>query len=83
MNLGVDILGWIGSVLLITAYILISRNKITAQDATYQWLNLIGSFLLIINTGFYGAYPSTAVNIVWVFIGIYFLRNIFLKKKPN
>ncbi|MGC6422482.1 MAG: CBU_0592 family membrane protein [Flavobacteriaceae bacterium] len=73
----VDSLGWIGSFLLIFAYIRVSQKRLDPQAKTYQSLNLIGSVLLIINTFYYGAFPSTAVNIIWVGIGLFYL----LKKK--
>ncbi|MEM6805739.1 MAG: hypothetical protein AAF696_30350 [Bacteroidota bacterium] len=76
MQLFVDIVGWIGSIALTIAYVLISRNKITAQTYLYQGLNLLGSICLIINSTYYGAYPSTALNIVWVGIGLFALYNI-------
>lgn len=72
----IDITGWIGSFLLITAYYQNSRNKISAQSFLYQFLNVVGSIFLIVNTIYYGAYPSSAVNIVWVCIGfIYMIKN--------
>ena len=77
----VDGLGWIGSILLITAYVLVSKNRITAQQSSYQLLNLFGSLLLIINTVYYGAYPSAAVNVIWVFIGLFFFIKIAQKNK--
>ena len=79
-TLTVDIVGWIGSILLIAAYLLNSKNKINAQSFIYQFLNVVGSILLIINTVYYGAYPSSAVNIIWVFIGGYYLIKIKEKK---
>ncbi|MFK7935488.1 MAG: hypothetical protein AB8G22_18375 [Saprospiraceae bacterium] len=75
----VDGLGWIGSILLIAAYVLVSKNKITAQQSVYQLLNLFGSLLLIVNTVYYGAYPSAAVNVIWVFIGLFFFIKIAQK----
>jgi len=81
MELFVDIVGWIGSIALTIAYVMISRNKITAQTYLYQGLNLLGSVCLIINSTYYGAYPSTALNIVWVGIGIFALYNIAKIKK--
>ena len=72
-NLIIDILGWIGSLILIIAYIQNSRNKINAQSPIYQLLNVLGSILLIVNTVYYGAYPSSMVNIIWVFIGFHYL----------
>lgn len=75
-NTIIDIFGWIGSILLIVAYVQNSRNIITAQSSSYQFLNISGSILLVVNTLYYGAYPSGAVNIIWVFIGInYLIKN--------
>lgn len=81
MEIIVDILGWIGSIALTIAYLLISRNKITAQTHLYQWLNLFGSLTLIVNSTYYGAYPSTFLNVVWVAIGIYAIYNLTKKKE--
>ena len=79
INLTIDVLGWIGSFLLIIAYVQNSRNKITAQSSSYQFLNILGSIFLIVNTVYYGAYPSSAVNVIWVFIGIIYL----IKNREN
>ncbi|MEO1213818.1 MAG: hypothetical protein AAFY45_09850 [Bacteroidota bacterium] len=81
MELFADIVGWIGSIALTIAYVLISRNKISAQTYLYQGLNLLGSICLIVNSTYYGAYPSTALNVVWVGIGIFALYNIAKIKK--
>jgi len=72
-NIAVDVLGWIGSILLIVAYYQNSRNKLNAQSFMYQFLNVMGSLLLGVNTLFYGAYPSSAINIIWIVIGIHYL----------
>ena len=65
----IDIFGWIGSILLVVAYALISYNKIKADSYFYQTLNIIGSIALIFNTYHYMAYPSTFVNVIWLVIG--------------
>lgn len=72
----IDIIGWIGSIMLIAAYFMNSMGKISAQSFWYQLLNVIGSILLVINTIYYGAYPSSAVNFIWVFIGAHYLIKI-------
>ena len=66
----IDIVGWIGSILVVLAYFLISSEKLTATSLFYQWCNAIGSIGLIINTVYYAAYPSTFINVVWLFIAI-------------
>ncbi len=69
----IDILGWIGASALLTAYGLISTRKTEGDSFLYQILNLAGSGLLMINSFYYGAYPSSGVNIVWVVIALYSL----------
>ncbi|MFQ5696047.1 MAG: hypothetical protein ACE5HB_08665 [Terriglobia bacterium] len=75
-NLAVDVVGWAGAALLLVAYGLVSARKVTGASAGYQWLNLVGSILLMVNTAFYGAYPSAFVNVVWLVIAVWALRKI-------
>ena len=64
----VNVLGWVGSVAVVTAYSLISLQKLRSDSKIYQWLNLIGSVGLAVNTAYFRAYPSTVVNVVWLLI---------------
>lgn len=72
-KLFIDIIGWIGSFEVIVAYALISQQKIKGDSHFYQWLNLTGAIFLIVNTVFYGAWPSAFINIVWVGIAVHAL----------
>lgn len=82
-DLTIDILGWIGSLLLVTAYWLNSKNLINAQTKIYQLLNIVGSLTLMINTFYYGAYPSSSVNIIWLLMGLYHIAKIFKNKQKT
>ena len=64
----INIVGWIGSAAVVSAYALISLNKLNSRSRAYQVLNLVGSLGLVVNTAYYRAYPSTFVNIVWLVI---------------
>lgn len=79
-NLLIDIMGWAGSVLLIAAYWMVSKKRIDPESKLYHGLNISGSIFLIVNSGYYGAFPSTAVNVIWVFIGLFYLSKISSKK---
>lgn len=83
IDLTIDILGWIGSLLLVSAYWLNSKNLINAQTKTYQLLNIVGSLTLMINTFYYGAYPSSSVNIIWFLMGLYHITKIFKYKQKK
>ena len=64
----VDLAGWLGAGTLLVAYALVSFEKLHAETYRYQFLNAIGSLLLIVNTVYYRAYPSAFVNVIWIVI---------------
>lgn len=80
-NLIVDVMGWIGAMAILVAYALVSAKKVQGDSTLYQWLNLGGSVMLIVNSFFYGAFPSVAVNVVW--IGIATLALINSRSRPS
>lgn len=67
----VDILGWLGAALYLLAYFLFSLGKLSGATYTYQVMNLLGGFFLIVNAVYYRAYPSVGVNVVWSLITVY------------
>lgn len=84
MELLVDILGWTGAVLILTGYALISFKRVEGTSFVYQLLNILGSIFLTANTFYYGAIPSSLVNIIWAMIAaaaiISIVRNSGKKK---
>ena len=70
----IDVLGWIGAIVLLIAYMLVSTKRVEGDSTGEQLLNVVGSIFLIINTFHYGAYPSGALNVFWMAIGIYAIR---------
>jgi hypothetical protein len=69
-KLAVDLLGWAGAGVLLLAYGLVSFKKLRADSGYYQFLNALGSCLLIVNTVYYRAYPSAFVNLIWIVIAL-------------
>jgi hypothetical protein len=70
MKLLIDVIGWSGSVMVITAYGLNSYQKIKSDSLLFLFLNLIGGIFLIIYSVYYTAYANTFINVVWVIIAI-------------
>jgi hypothetical protein len=66
----VEILGWLGSVMVILAYALNINKRLASDSALYYFLNIAGSSFLIINTIYHHAIPSAVVNVVWVAIAL-------------
>jgi hypothetical protein len=79
----IDITGWLGSVLILTAFALLNYHKVTANSKLYQILNILGSICLIINTVVYHAFPSAFINVVWLIIAMIALTNIYKARKAE
>jgi hypothetical protein len=73
MTFAINVLGWVGVVTLLAAYWLVSTQKATGDSRTYQAMNLFGAILVLVNSSYYGAYPSVGVNAAWIAIGAYTL----------
>jgi hypothetical protein len=69
----IEIGGWIGAVVLLAAYFLVSRGRVDPQGVLFQGLNLGASLLLMANSWVNRAYPSAFVNLIWMGIGGYAL----------
>lgn len=83
VQLMLDILGWVGSFIILYAFYLLNRQKFTANSVAYQWMNLLGSLLLGLNSLYYKAYPSVSINCMWILITIYGLIKIQERRKAE
>ena len=70
MALAIEAAGWIGAVLILGSYILVSLGRLEGRSAAYQWMNVIGATGFVVNSGWHGAVPSTALNVVWMAVGL-------------
>jgi hypothetical protein len=71
MKVAIEIIGWTGALLILAAYALLSSGKLRAQSLTYHLLNILGAAGFVVNSGWNGALPSAAMNVVWIGIGVY------------
>jgi hypothetical protein len=74
MKLAIEIIGWTGAALILAAYALLSAGKLRAESLTYHLMNILGAAGFVINSGWNGALPSAAMNVVWIGIGVYAIR---------
>lgn len=70
MKIIIDAGGWIGAVMLLLAYFLVSTKRVGGASVRYQSLNVVGSLLVGANALYYSALPSFSINIVWIGIGV-------------
>jgi hypothetical protein len=65
-----DVLGWIGGLLVACGYALVSARRLAADAATFQVLNVVGALLLGVSCAVSGALPSAFLNAVWLVVGL-------------
>lgn len=87
MKIFIDILGWTGSILYLLAYALVSLKKTEGDSLLstgllrlYQGMNILAGILLVIYTLSLGAYATTGLNAVWVFVGLVTLGRKWLTR---
>jgi hypothetical protein len=73
MNILIEIMGWIASILIVGSYALNITGKLHASSKTYVLANIIGGIFFVVNTYYHQAYPSMFVNVIWVIIAIYMI----------
>jgi len=79
----IDVSGWLAALLILSAYGLLSFGKIQARSPVYQLMNIVGAVGFIINCAWNNAWPSVALNVVWLGIGCYALRRNFRVARPR
>jgi hypothetical protein len=70
----IELAGWVAALLILGSYGLLSFGKIQSRSPVYQWMNILGALGFIINCTWNGAWPSVALNVVWMGIAVYALR---------
>jgi hypothetical protein len=70
----VSVAGWTAAVLILAAYGLLSFGRMQARSWIYQTMNIVGAAGFIINCAYNHAWPTVALNVVWMGIALYALR---------
>lgn len=77
----VSIAGWMAALLILGAYALLQFGRIKPSSWVYQIMNIVGAAGFIINCTYNHAWPSVALNIVWLGIAFYALRRNYRAAK--
>jgi hypothetical protein len=74
-----EVIGWLGTVFILLAYLLVSIKKIEPTSKIYQALNLFGALGVGANSLIHRAIPSVGINLAWIFIAVYALARSIKK----
>ncbi len=76
-------IGWLGAVLFIVAYLLLSLQLISAKRNLYHVLNVLGAVCLVINAWSLRDNPNIVVNAVWGLIALLAIYRRRAEKKKG
>ena len=82
-RLFVDAAGWLAALLILGGYALLTAGKVTAKSPLYQWMNVVGAVGFVINSGYFKAWPSAVLNVIWAGIGIVALIRIASSQRSS
>lgn len=71
MELIANIIGVLGVVILLAAYLLVQTSKLSGGDYTYSVLNLVGSLMILYSVFYAWNIAAFIIEIAWAFISIY------------
>ena len=76
----IETLGWVGTVMYLIAYALVSLKKTEGDSVLYQGMNSFAGILLVVYSLYLKAYATTGLNAVWALIGLYTLGQRWLTR---
>lgn len=79
----VEAAGWAAAALILAAYAMLSLGRVDARSRLYQWMNIVGAAGFVLNSGWKQAWPSAALNVVWMGIGIYTLWHVAMAARAR
>lgn len=77
-----DIMGWIGMVLVLLAYMLLSTNKIN-NGTIYQVINLMAGIFMAIGLYPKNAWFSFTLQVIWSIVAIVSIIKIKRRKRKK
>jgi len=83
LSVTIEGIGWVAALLILGAYGLLTAGRLNASDPAYQWMNVIGALGILINSGWNGAVPSAALNVIWMAIGVAALCKIKIARRGS
>ena len=71
-----DICGWVGTILLLVAYWLVSSDRIEARSFMNQWMNFFGAVAIGFNAWNNGLQAVVVLDIFWAGVALITIRSI-------
>ena len=79
MDVAIELCGWAAMALILGAYALLTAGRLGPESTVYQGMNVAGAGFFIVYLTSKGAWPSVALNVVWLLIGAVALVRIVMR----
>ena len=76
-----DLVGNVGVLLMVTAYLLLQLEKLSSSAVSYLWLNAVGATLVIISLKFRFNLSAFLMEAFWLLISLYGLTKPLFAKR--
>ena len=76
-----DLVGNVGVLLMVTAYLLLQLEKVSSSAVSYLWLNAVGATLVIISLKFRFNLSAFLMEAFWLLISLYGLTKPLFAKR--
>jgi len=70
-------IGWIGFILIVSAYLLLTIRYLDISSAVYHLMNLAGALCLLVNAKHKEAKPLFWLNVVWSLVAVIGLIKLY------
>lgn len=71
------VIGWVGTILILSAYALVSFSLLSVTNLVYQSMNLFGALGIVVDTYYKKDRPPEVLNIIWSIIALIAITKIF------
>jgi hypothetical protein len=75
-----DLIGFIGVLLIVTAYLFLQLDKLPSSSPSYSLLNAAGALLIILSLTFKFNLSAFIVEVFWLLISLFGLRKSLLSR---
>lgn len=74
----IEIIGWVGMVVLLSAFYLASSKRIRDDQYPYHVINLLGAIAVFVNAFANGVRAVAAIEVAWALIAIVGMGKIYM-----
>jgi len=75
---GTEFAGWVGVLLILLAYALLSFGVLSADHVGYHTLNLVGGVGIIVDALADKNYQPAVLNLIWIAIAVFAIVRVVL-----